>query len=388
MKGKTIAVGMSGGVDSSVAAALLKEQGYAVTGVFIEAYNETGCRTDQDKKDALKAAIKIGIPFTTIDVRKEYKELVVEDFFAEYKRGNTPNPDVVCNREVKFGIFYDWAIGQAQDKLGFGAIATGHYARVAKILNPKLQISNKSEKTNSKLRNRSQFFIQRPKDLTKDQTYFLWDVEPERLDKVLFPLGDLDKAEVREMARKWGLENAEKPDSMGVCMMGELNVREFLREKLGEKKGEILLEGKAVGEHMGMWFYTIGQRIGEGIDKRALKKLGYQTEKMEPLYVVGKNKKSNAVLVGTREECYKKKFEISNMKLVIGKKELLQLVGEGKLLVRIRNLGELVKIKKFEISSSNWTLSLVKPIFAPAPGQAAVVYDAEGRVVAGGIISV
>lgn len=347
MQKKRIAVGISGGVDSSVAAATLLEQGYDVTGVFIEAYNEPGCRTDQDKKDALQVALKLGIQFQTLDVRAEYKKLVVQYFIDEYAAGRTPNPDIVCNREVKFGIFYDWAIKQ-----GFDFVATGHYARI---------VEGK---------------LQRPKDLSKDQTYWLWQVEGERLAHILFPLGDWMKREVREKARELGLPNAEKPDSMGVCMMGELNVREWLKGKLGEKPGEVIWRRQelgirnqeiVIGRHAGVWFATIGQRGGWEVDPKS------QTSDMPSLYVIAKDKEKNQLIVGEREECYVDKFQISNAPI---------LKYDTNLWVRIRNLGELTKVK--EITDN--VVTLAEPVFAVAPGQSAVFYDEDGFVVGGGVI--
>lgn len=339
---KHVVVGLSGGVDSSIAAALLVEQGYEVTGVFIEAYNEPGCRTDQDKKDALQVALKLGIKFQTLDVREQYKKLVVQYFVDEYAAGRTPNPDIVCNREVKFGIFYDWA-----RKQGFEYVATGHYTRIFCKVSP--------------------CKIQQPKDLSKDQTYWLWQVEGEKLMHTMFPLGNLMKREVREKARKLGLPNANKPDSMGVCMMGELNVREWLKEKLGEKPGEVIWKGKKVGRHKGVWLTTIGQRGGWQVDPE------YQTPMMPSLYVVEKDIEKNRLIVGTREECMKTSFEIEHL-VWYGERE--------KLWVRIRNLGELTKVKGI----ANNVVTLDEPVFAPAPGQSAVFYDQGGRVVGGGVI--
>lgn len=355
MQKKRIAVGISGGVDSSVAAATLLEQGYDVTGVFIEAYNDPGCRTDQDKKDALQVALKLGIQFQTLDVRAEYKKLVVQYFIDEYAAGRTPNPDIVCNREVKFGIFYDWAIKQ-----GFDFVATGHYARI---------VEGK---------------LQRPKDLSKDQTYWLWQVEGERLAHILFPLGDWMKSEVREKAKELGLPNAEKPDSMGVCMMGELNVREWLKEKLGEKPGEVIWRRQelgirnqeiVIGRHAGVWFATIGQRGGWEINSKLIdQKSKLDLTNLPPLYVIGKDKAQNQLIVGTREECMTAIFEIEN---------LVWYEAREKLWVRIRNLGELTKVK--EITDN--VVTLAESVFAVAPGQSAVFYDEEGRVVGGGVIA-
>lgn len=352
MNSKKVLVGMSGGVDSSVAAAMLKEQGYEVHGVFVEAYNEPGCRTDQDKKDALQVVLKLGIQFEVLDLRKEYREKVVSYFLEEYTAGRTPNPDIICNRDIKFGLLYEY-----MEKIGYDYLATGHYARVAG--NPKSKIRNSKQK----------LYLQQPVDLSKDQTYFLWQVGREKLAKVLFPLGGLNKSEVRQKAHELGLPNADKPDSMGVCMIGELNVRDFLKEKLGTNPGSVMWKGELVGSHEGLWFYTIGARGGWKVNPRS------QSTSMPPLYVVRKDPKLNILEVGEREECYLDQLTVESLNLK---------VKDGKeLWVRVRNLGELTQVKETVGNKIN----LTEPIFAVAPGQSAVFYDKAGCVVGGGIIA-
>jgi tRNA-specific 2-thiouridylase len=343
MTGKKVAIGLSGGVDSSVAAALLIEQGYEVSGVYLECYNEPGCRTDQDKADALKVALKLGIPFQVLDFRKEYKEKVVEYFYREYEAGRTPNPDVMCNREVKFGIFYEWAIHQ-----GFDYVATGHYAR---ITDGKLQMA---------------------RDESKDQSYFLCQIPQDHLSHVLFPLGDMLKTEVRAKAKKLNLITASKPDSMGICFIGEVNVNELLKKRLGENPGEVIYKGEVVGTHKGLWFYTIGERRGFELDKLALKKMGMHPEKMAPLYVVGKNKAKNQLIVGERSETMKSEFKINMVDLPL----------PGKVWVRIRNLGELHAVTKME----QGVVKLKDEIFGVAEGQSCVFYDENKVLVGSGVI--
>ena len=370
-----VAVGMSGGVDSSVAATLLKEQGYEVTGVYIEAYNEPGCRSDQDRKDALAVVAHLDLRFKILDLRKEYKEKVVKYFLDEYQAGRTPNPDIVCNREIKFGLFYDWAISR-----GFDQVATGHYARITTYKDsPRRDLQGES------------FWLQRPRDRTKDQTYFLWQVPRKHLEHILFPLGDMLKSEVRTKAKEIGLPNADKPDSMGVCMMGELKVEEYLRKQLGENPGKVVLitksqkfrsspkiaqrselweqgsELRSIGTHRGLWFSTIGQRGGWEMEAKM------QKAEMEPLHVVGKDREKNQLIVGTREE---------TMTNEIGIDLSTPLEMTRKLWIRIRNLGELVAVTQCH----SGTVTLEKPIFAPAEGQSAVFYDERGRVVGGGVI--
>lgn len=224
-----VALGLSGGVDSSVAAALLIGQGYEVTGIYLECYNEPGCRTDQDKKDALQVALKLGIKFEVLDFRKEYKEKVVEYFYSEYKAGRTPNPDVMCNREIKFGIFYDWAMQN-----GFDYVATGHYTRSVEV---------KSEKGEVKS------LLQRARDESKDQSYFLWQIPNDHLNHILFPLGEMLKSEVRAKAKELGLLTATKPDSMGICFIGDIDVSKLLKDRLGENPGDVVIRSSSNPVH-------------------------------------------------------------------------------------------------------------------------------------------
>ena len=367
---KKVAVGLSGGVDSSVAAAMLIEQGYDVTGIYLTCWEEPGCRTDQDRKDALKVATQLGIRFEVLDFRKEYREKVVQNFYDEYKAGRTPNPDVLCNREIKFGLFYDWALSK-----GFDFIATGHYARICKVSQyPSIPV----------------LLLGRPKDLTKDQTYFLWEVTPEKLAHVLFPLGEMLKSEVREKAKELNLPTASKPDSMGICFIGEVDVAKLLRAKLGEREGNVVLQSASIpvsqyaiiGKHRGLWFYTIGQRGGWEMEHAK------QSTKMPPLYVVGKDRERNQLIVGTREQTLVKNIRIAGVEYRSANKLVQDLCKAGKLFVRIRNLGELYLIKQVnEETSEQMEITVHEPIFGVAEGQSAVLYDDEGVIVAGGMIS-
>lgn len=382
-----VALGLSGGVDSSVAAVLLIAQGYEVTGMYLEAYNEPGCRTDQDKKDALKVALQLGIPFTVLDVRKEYSESVIAYFYAEYEAGRTPNPDVVCNREIKFGIFYDKMIAE-----GFDYVATGHYAR----------ISSFKESPCRELQGDS-LLLQRAKDLTKDQSYFLWQVATEKLEHVLFPLGELTKQEVREKAKGLGLLTANKPDSMGICFVGEVNVAKMLTKKLGEESGQVLMNEVVVGSHKGIWTVTVGQKVGSELvlDHIAMKRAGLDTTKLPALFVVGKDKDKNEIIIGRREECYRSSFGISppSHKATEGRSNkqypiinLQELINAKKLFVRIRNLGELTQVVGIGDEGLGVEIETAEPVFAPAEGQIAVLYarldNMEGNevIVAGGEI--
>ncbi|MEI6690393.1 MAG: tRNA 2-thiouridine(34) synthase MnmA [bacterium] len=357
---KKVAVGLSGGVDSSVAAAMLVAQGYEVTGVYIEAYNEPGCRTNQDKKDALKVALQLGIAFVSLDLRKEYKEKVIEYFFAEYEAGRTPNPDMVCNREIKFGIFWEWGINN-----DFDLIATGHYAR---IIDGRLQ---------------------RAVDLTKDQSYFLAQVSPEKLKHVLFPLGKFSKIEVRHKAKELELVTANKPDSMGICFVGEVDVAKMLVERLGEKKGEVLIDGVVVGAHKGIWTATVGQKVGQEIllYSRVLKMIGLDTTKMPALFVTAKDKERNQIMIGAREQCYRGKWEVTGLEWVVDGDRIDEWRGEGKLFVRIRNLGELSLVKNLKkTTDTTLEIEVGEAIFAPAGGQIAVFYARSNAIIGDEIV--
>src|SRR3989339_270259 len=369
MSRQRVAVGMSGGVDSSLAACLLKEQGYEVTGVYLECWNDPQCRSDQDKKDALRVALDLAIPFEVLDFRKNYTLKVVEYFYRDYARGVTPNPDVVCNREIKFGLFYDW-----MEQNGFDYMATGHYARIFSF----------KDKTDGQ-------YLQRARDENKDQSYFLWQVEPEKLSRVLFPLGEIKKNEVREMALARNLVTAKKPDSMGICFIGEVDVSELLKNKLGEKTGPVVIEGHdtIVGRHQGIWFYTVGQRVGVEIDKHLLSQAGIDPTRVKPLYVKEKRMSDNTLVLDYREQVYGDTFRVFPQ-WYLSQEEIERLVAENGLFVRVRNLGELVPCE-LETGSTPVKVKTKNKLFALAPGQSAVFYGRMGRkgqeiVVGGGEI--
>jgi tRNA-specific 2-thiouridylase len=341
---KRVALGMSGGVDSSVAAHLLVEQGYEVTGVFLECWRAPGCRSEEDRKDALKIALSLGIPFEVLDFKQTYKDKVVEYFFNEYEAGRTPNPDVLCNKEIKFGLFYDWAMEH-----GFDYVATGHYAAI---------FEDSQQKK----------FLTVPKDEHKDQTYFLYLLNENYLEHILFPLGNLKKPEVRKIAEEKSLHVATKKDSVGICFIGDINVHEFLRERLGENPGDVVdLEGNVIGSHTGLWFYTIGQRHGFTIQNKTLvnQSDGSTIEKhnIPPFYVVGKNPEMNQLIVGFGAATYFSSFSVENIHWIDKKPEL------KKLLVRIRHTGKLLPC-----TLENTTVTLVEPTQGIAEGQSAVFY--------------
>lgn len=327
---------MSGGVDSSVSAVLLKEAGYEVTGVFLECWRSPGCRAEEDRKDALAVALKLGIPFQVLDFKEAYRLKVVEYFFETYKAGRTPNPDVLCNKEIKFGLFYDWAMNN-----GFDAIATGHYAQILE--------GN----------------LVRSTDEWKDQTYFLYRLRYDQLQHTVFPIGQYTKTQVREIAQSRDLLTANKPDSQGICFIGEINVHNFLKERLGENPGEVVdTSGRIIGKHKGLWFYTIGQRHGfddafvvkniEGIEKQAI----------PPFYVIKKDAVKNQLVVGFGAETFRETFHIEDTHWIHPLSEK-----EGALTVRIRHTGKLLSCMLVE---SRVTLS--EPQQGIASGQSAVFY--------------
>ena len=270
MKKQRVVVGMSGGVDSSVAALLLKQQGYEVVGLFMKNWEDDDtdeyCSSKQDLIDAVSVADKIGIEIEAVNFSKEYKDRVFANFLEEYKAGRTPNPDILCNAEIKFKAFLDHAMG-----LGADLIATGHYAQVR-------------EKNGL-------FQLMKADDGSKDQSYFLYRLNQVQLSKTLFPLGHLLKREVRELARAAQLPTSEKKDSTGICFIGERPFREFLNRYLPREPGEMQTpEGQVVGQHEGLMYYTLGQRQGLGIG-------GSRTSNGEPWFVAGKDMARNVLIV-------------------------------------------------------------------------------------------
>lgn len=265
-----VVVGMSGGVDSSVTALLLKEQGYDVIGIFMKNWDDTDengvCTATEDYKDVAAVASQIGIPYYSVNFEKEYWDRVFEYFLAEYRAGRTPNPDVMCNKEIKFKAFLDYAM-----QLGADFVATGHYAQVKRDENGVVHML-------------------RGNDNNKDQTYFLSQLSQEQLSKTMFPLGHLEKKEVRAIAEKAGLATAKKKDSTGVCFIGEKNFKQFLSQYLPAQPGKMMTpDGIEKGTHDGLMYYTIGQRQGLGI--------GGGGKTQEPWFVVGKDLATNTLIV-------------------------------------------------------------------------------------------
>ena len=270
---KTVVVGLSGGVDSAVAAALLKEQGYKVIGLFMNNWEEDdeddNCTATADWEDVKRICGVLDIPYYSVNFSKQYMDRVFSYFLKEYAAGRTPNPDVLCNREIKFGPFLEYALS-----LGADYVATGHYASIEHV--------------------DGVHYLVKAKDDNKDQTYFLNQLSQEQLAKVLFPLGYIEKSQVRDIARKYNLNVAEKKDSTGICFIGERKFREFLKNYLPAKKGKIVSDkGIELGEHDGVMFYTLGQRKGLNI--------GGQKGSSGRWFVLGKNVETNTLIVSCGE---------------------------------------------------------------------------------------
>lgn len=350
---KTVFVGMSGGVDSSVAALLLKEQGYKVVGVYMKNWSRDlpgmKCPWAEDLADAKRVAVKLGIPFYVWDFEEEYRQKVVEYMLLEFKAGNTPNPDVICNQEIKFKLFFEKAMAAGAD-----FIATGHYARVG--TGPQLL---------------------RAADENKDQTYFLYRVSQEALARTIFPIGDMLKPEVKNLAKNKGLHNAHKKESMGVCFVGEVGMKDFLKEYIDAQPGEIreIESEKVLGYHEGAIFYTIGQRHGLYLEGEK----GVANDGL-PYYVVKKDIKNNLIYVSknlNHEAIWTKRLYLKEVYLRSAEGSSASL---NSVMVRLRHRAPLVPAK-----FDGKKLIFDKEIKRPASGQSAVLYSKE-VCLGGGII--
>ena len=343
---KNVYVGMSGGVDSSLTAALLKEQGYKVTGVYMKNWTQDlpgmKCPWADDLADAKRVAVQLGIDFKVFDFENEYKHKVVDYMIEEYRLGRTPNPDIMCNQEVKFKLFLEAALEDGADM-----IATGHYARVDKGI------------------------LKMAKDATKDQTYFLYRVSGEALKKTLFPLGELTKPEVREMAKARGLFTAGKKDSQGICFVGKVGIRDFLSQYVQQVPGKIIdkASGRVLGHHDGAIFYTLGQRHGLDMGGGL------------PYYVVGKSMDKNEVYVTTDindEILWKKDIRLESVHWIN------QPPKSGVYRARIRHRAPLEEAEV--VVGDSVSLKLKFEQRAIAAGQSIVLYYGD-TVLGGGIIA-
>ena len=347
-------VGMSGGVDSSLSAALLKEQGYDVTGVYMKNWTQDlpgmRCPWADDLADAKRVAVQLGIDFKVFDFENEYKQKVVDYMIEEYSLGRTPNPDIMCNQEVKFKLFLEAALEDGADM-----IATGHYA----------QVSTSIDHTSTGI-------LKLAVDTNKDQTYFLYRVTSEALSRTLFPLGEYTKPEVREMALARGLFTAGKKDSQGICFVGKVGIRDFLSQYVTQKPGAIIdrVSGKVLGHHDGAIFYTLGQRHGLDIGGGL------------PYYVVGKDMQKNEVYVTTdlnNEALWKKTVHLKAVHWINA------WPNEGKYKARIRHRARLEEVE-LSFENNGVQLLFTDEQRAIAPGQSIVLYNGES-VIGGGIIA-
>ncbi|HSE61866.1 MAG TPA: tRNA 2-thiouridine(34) synthase MnmA [Candidatus Saccharimonadales bacterium] len=419
-----IYVGMSGGVDSSLSAALLKAQGYAVTGVYMKNWTQDlpgmKCPWADDLADAKRVAVQLGIPFKVFDFQKEYRQKVVDYMIAEYKAGRTPNPDIMCNQEVKFKLFLQTALADGADM-----IATGHYARVHHPAGPAPQVPSHSSSpstapgerealppghprlplhelpfANGQPHNseapsgaeggyttrmeqseyewegalsdeaRGVTSLMMPADAAKDQTYFLYRITEEALSKTLFPLGNMTKPEVRAKAAELGLATAAKKDSQGICFVGQVGIKDFLSQYVTSQPGDIIDKkiGKVIGQHDGAIFYTFGQRHGLGVGGGL------------PYYVVGKDMAKNTVYVTTDlndDSLWRDRLRLEHLHWIN------DAPAPGKTYqARTRYRAQLVDC----MLDSKGVLTLAEPERAITPGQSAVLYDGD-RVLGGGIVA-
>lgn len=344
MGGTNVVVGMSGGVDSAVAAYLLKEQGYDVVGVFMKNWEEDGedgvCTAAEDYADVRGVCDVIGIPYYAVNFAAEYRDRVFSYFLEEYRNGRTPNPDVLCNCEIKFKAFLDFAL-----KSGAELLATGHYCRLDE-------------------RKR----LLRGLDANKDQTYFLAGLEPHQLERVVFPVGALQKSDVRRIAREQGFPNAAKKDSTGVCFIGERNFKRFLMQYLPAQKGEIVDEhGKHIGTHDGLMYYTLGQRRGLGIGGRS-------DGTGESWFVIGKDLRRNLLIVqqGEHEELYSTDLVAERVNWINGSAPAAPFACTAKF--RYRQPDQRVTVTP---TAHGAFVVFDKPQRAVTPGQWVVFYDGE-----------
>lgn len=341
---KTVFVGLSGGVDSSVTAALVKEQGYRVVGVYMKNWSQDlpgfACPWKEDYQDAKRVAVQLGIDFEMFDFETEYRTKVVDYMIDEYKAGRTPNPDIMCNQEVKFKLFLNTALEQGADM-----VATGHYARA---INGQLLIG---------------------KDANKDQSYFLYRVTEDALKHTLFPLGEYTKPQVRSLAAERNLVTATKKESMGICFVGKVGIKEFLQQFVSTAPGAIIDQfGRNIGEHDGAIFYTIGQRHGLNVGGGL------------PYYVVGKNMDKNEVYVTTQlddERLWLKTLRLTDLHWINEPPKLRKAYQ-----IRARYRAPLAEAT---FSDSLEIVTLTDSVRAVTPGQSVVVYDGE-LVIGGGIV--
>ena len=366
MKKQTIFVGLSGGVDSAVSVALLKKEGHEVVGVFIKTWHPDflKCNEEEERRDAMRVAAHLDIPFLTFDLEDVYKKEVADYMISEYRAGRTPNPDVMCNKEVKFGAFLKKAISMGADY-----VATGHYARTsakntfAQSLGPSLRSATPSQKHFSPS-------LWRGVDPSKDQSYFLWTLRQEQLKKILFPIGNLKKTEVRKLAKKFKLPVAKKKDSQGICFLGEVDLKEFLKHYIKPKGGKVVNEKREViGHHNGVVFHTLGERHGFVITKKS--------PNDGPYYVIGKDIKKNILIVSQNKNIPRQ--DLGESVSIKNTNWIAEIPEQNKnYIAQIRYHGEFlsckVKCSTPSVAQSVAQIIFTKPVLVAA-GQSCVLYD-------------
>ncbi len=394
---KTVYAAMSGGVDSSVAAALLKKQGFDVVGVFFRPWTPTlsatppssrlrratsnrqpatsFCFWEQDRQDAMRVCAKFDIPFKTWDFSREYGKRVAQYMINGYRTGITPNPDVMCNKEIKFGLFLKKALAEGADY-----IATGHYVRIAQVKN--YQVHKVRKAKHDKLD--EHYKLLTGIDSNKDQSYFLWTLTQEQLKYCLFPIGGHTKPEVRKLAKKFGLPNHAKKDSQGVCFVGRLDMKEFLKNYIKPKTGDIVLvetglpdgkAGKKIGQHDGVYYYTIGQRHGLDIK-----------DGKGPYYVIGKDIRRNIIYVIDAPQKPNVKNQMSKIEKVNWVVNEPRFPINCQVKIRYRSKSMPAIITRSNLETGGLSIKFKKIVRALTPGQSAVFYRGQ-EVLGGGIIA-
>lgn len=353
-----IFVGVSGGVDSSVVAYLLKQQGHEVHGVFVKTWSPEWlpCTWVDEKRDAMRVCAALDIPFHFLDAEEDYKKGVADYMIAEYRAGRTPNPDVLCNRVIKFGVMWDYVRSQ-----GGEYIATGHYARIES------RMEKVEGETNSTSNHHS---LLSGLDKGKDQSYFLWMLSRDELSHIMFPIGHLQKSEVRAIAEKAKLFTSEKKDSQGICFLGDVDMREFLSHYIEQKKGPVVdIGGNTIGEHDGIWFYTLGERHGF--------RLHTQSTDQKPYYIVEKRIDDNTLVVShdSKSSVAEKETQTVTLRDTSWIEK-----PTGDITAQIRYHGEFIPAKILDEHTIELTYQGVI-----AEGQSLVLYQGE-RLVGGGVI--
>ncbi len=365
-KGKKVFVGVSGGVDSSVSLALLRDQGYDVTGVFIRTWQPDfiECTWRDERRDAMRVCAHLSVPFLECDLEAVYRDEVAMYMIDEYKKGRVPNPDVMCNKKVKFGGFLDFAMAHGAD-----FVATGHYAQIETVSTP------------SPLQARAgvRLSLKQSKDKNKDQTYFLWTLDQDQLSKTMFPIGHLEKSDVRKLAEKYHLPNATKKDSQGVCFLGMIDMKEFLSHYIEKKVGTVLNEnGTVIGHHEGSVFITIGQRHGFTITQKGTDD--------KPYYVIDKNVDTNTITVSDDLQKVTDTMEQSEKSITLSQVVCNTAIDFTKLYqARIRYRQTLVDCRLRMNTTGGMYVDFVQSQIHPARGQSCVIYDGE-LCIGGGII--